>query len=214
MINKMQIEIWSDVMCPWCYIGKRRFEKALAQFEHKDKIEIEWKSFQLNPSMKTDTSKSINQYLAEIKGWTLDYSRQMHDQVTQLAKAEGLNYDFDKAVVANSFDAHRLMQFAKTNGRGHEIEERLFKAYFEEGKNIADHNTLTELGVDVGLNKEEIKKVLAEGAFADEVKKDVHEANAIGCTGVPFFVLNRKYGISGAQEPETFLKALEKAFGE
>jgi predicted DsbA family dithiol-disulfide isomerase len=210
----MKIEIWSDVMCPWCYIGKRRFEKALSQFANRDKIEIEWKSFQLNPSMKTDPGKSINQYLVEIKGWTLDKAKQAHEHVTQLAKAEGLNYNFDKVIVANSFDAHRLLQLAKKNGIGNEMEERLFKAYFEEGKNIADYNTLIGLGTDVRLDKEEVKQMLMNETFADEVRKDAQEANEIGCTGVPFFVLNRKYGISGAQEPATFLKALERAFEE
>lgn len=212
--NKIKIEVWTDVMCPWCYIGKRRFEKALSQFGHKDKIEVEWKSFQLNPSMKTEPNKSINQYLAEIKGWSVEYAQQMHDHVTQLAKKEGLSYNFDKAVVANSFDAHRLLQFAKTKNKGEEMEERLFKAYFEEGKNVADHDTLTELGEEIGLNKEEIKTMWASGTFTDEVKKDLQEANEIGCTGVPFFVINRKYGISGAQEAGTFLKAMEKAFLE
>lgn len=210
--GKMKIEIWTDVMCPWCYIGKRRFEKALVQFEHRDSVEIEWKSFQLNPNMKTDTSKNIYQYLADSKGWTLEYSKKMHVHVTDLAKAEGLNYNFDKAVVANSFDAHRLLQFAKKNGKGDEMEERLFKAYFEQGKNTADHNTLTELGGEIGLDKEEIKTIWISGAFADEVRKDLHEANEIGCSGVPFFVINRKYGISGAQEPGTFLKAMEKVW--
>ena len=131
----MKVEIWSDVMCPFCYIGKRRFEAALLKFEHKDEVEIIWKSFQLNPHMKTDPEKNINQYLAEIKGWTLDQAESMNERVTQMAKAEGLHYDFDKAIVANSFDAHRLIQLAKTHNKGDEAEERLFKAYFSEGKN-------------------------------------------------------------------------------
>lgn len=212
--ERMRIEIWTDVMCPWCYIGKRRFEKALAQFAHKDKIEVEWKSFQLNPNQKTDVSKSTAQYLAETKGWSAEQTKQIFENVTQLAKAEGLNYNFDKTVVANSFDAHRLLQLAKQQGKGEAIEERLFKAYFEEGKNIADHATLMELAADAGLKKEEVQQMLIDSTFANEVRHDVREAAEIGCTGVPFFVINRKYGISGAQDPSTILKTLEKAYGE
>lgn len=212
--EKMKIEIWTDVMCPWCYIGKRRFEKALSQFKHKDKIEVEWKSFQLNPSMRTDTSKTTAQYLAESKGWSPGQTKQIFENVTQLAKAEGLQYDFDKTVVANSFDAHRLLQLAKRYGKGDAVEELLFKAYFEEGKNIADYTALIEIGQKAGLNKEEVKQVLHSDAFKEDVKKDAQEANNLGCTGVPFFVINRKYGISGAQDSGTFLKALEKAFAE
>lgn len=124
----MKVEIWSDVMCPFCYIGKRRFEKALEQFQEKDSIEVVWKSFQLNPAMITEPGKNINQYLSEIKGWSLAQAKQANDYVTSMAKELGLNYDFDKAVVANSFDAHRLVQLAKVNGKGDTVEEQLFKA--------------------------------------------------------------------------------------
>ena len=131
----IKVEIWSDVMCPFCYIGKRKFESALAQFKDKDKVEIVWKSFQLNPNQITDPSKSTVQYLAETKGWSMDYTRSTIQHVTGMAESVGLHYDFDKAVVANSFDAHRLIQFAKSKGKGDAAEERLFKAYFTEGKN-------------------------------------------------------------------------------
>src|SRR6218665_2873452 len=159
-IKVMKVEIWSDVMCPFCYIGKRKFENALAQFEHKENVEIVWKSFQLNPSMKTVPGKSINQYLAEIKGWSVEQAKTMNDRVTGIAKAVGLHYDFDKAVVANSFDAHRLIQFAKTKGKGDAAEEALFKAYFTEGKNTADHAVLLDLAKSIGLAEAETKQVL------------------------------------------------------
>lgn len=210
----MKVEIWSDIMCPFCYIGKRRFETALNQFPHKDDIEITWKSFQLNPAMKTEPGKSINEYLAEIKGWPLEYAQQMNDRVTVMAKEEGLDYDFDKAVVANSFDAHRLIQFAKANNKGDEMEERLFKAYFTEGKNIADHATLIELGIEIGLPAEKVKEVLHSGAFKEEVENDIYEAYQIGVRGVPYFVLNDRYAVSGAQAAETFLGALQKSWNE
>lgn len=207
----MKIEIWSDIMCPFCYIGKRKFEAALGSFENKEQVEIEWKSFQLNPGMKTDLSKNINEYLAEIKGWSLEQAKSMNARVTEMAKQVGLTYDFDKAIVANSFDAHRLIQFAKTKGKGDVAEERLFKAYFTEGKNTADHQTLLLLGVEIGLDASEIKELLNSNTYGAEVNKDVEEAQRLGIRGVPFFVIDRKYGISGAQESETFLQALKKA---
>lgn len=210
----MKVEIWSDVMCPFCYIGKRKFEKALSQFENKDKVEIIWKSFQLNPDMKTDTTKNINQYLAEIKGWSLDYAKSMNNHVTQMALEVGLKYDFDKAVVANSFDAHRIIQLAKRNAKGDDMEERLFKAYFTEGKNIADHTTLVQLATEVGLNQQKVKEVLDSDTFAHDVEQDVYEAQQVGARGVPFFVIDRKYAVSGAQESSTFSQVLEKAWNE
>ena len=210
----MKVEIWSDIMCPFCYIGKRRFETALQQFPGKEDIEIVWKSFQLNPSIKTEAGKNINEYLADIKGWTIDYAKQMNAHVTNMAKEVGLHYDFDKAIVANSFDAHRLVQLAKANRKGDEMEERLFKAYFTEGKNTADHATLIQLGTEIGLDPATIKKVLASNEYADKVEQDIYEAQQIGVRGVPYFVLNDRYAVSGAQATETFLGALNKAWGE
>lgn len=212
--KKMKVEIWSDVMCPFCYIGKRKFETALQQFEHKNDVEVVWKSFQLQPDMKTDTSKNTIQHLAESKGWTLDHAREMTSHVVKMAKEVGLNYNFDKAIVANSFDAHRLVQFAKTNGKGDAMEEQLFKAYFIDGKNTADHATLTALAVEIGLNETEVKQVLATDAFSDKVQEDIYQSRQIGVTGVPFFVLNDKYAVSGAQASETFLGALQQAYSE
>lgn len=201
-------------MCPFCYIGKRKFEQALNQFEHKEQINIVWKSFQLNPDMKTQPGKSINQYLAEIKGWSLAEAQRMNDHVTGMAREVGLSYDLNKAVVANSWDAHRLIQLAKQHGLGDAIEERLFKAYFTEGRDTSDHATLLELGTEIGLDETAVEQLLASNQFADAVNRDVYEAQQVGARGVPFFVLNRRYAVSGAQQPETFLGALNTAWTE
>jgi predicted DsbA family dithiol-disulfide isomerase len=208
----MKVEIWSDVMCPFCYIGKRRFEEAMAQFPNAGEVEITWKSFQLNPDLVTNPSVSIHQHLADIKGWQLDYARQLNDQVSEMAQAVGLQYNLDNAVVANSFDAHRLSHLATAKGLGDVVEEALFKAYFTEGKNIADHDTLITLGTSIGLNTDDIKRVLNTDTYADAVKDDIEEAQQLGIRGVPFFVMNEKYAVSGAQPTEVFLQTLEKAF--
>jgi predicted DsbA family dithiol-disulfide isomerase len=210
----MKVEIWSDVMCPFCYIGKRRFEAALADFDGRDQVEIEWKSFQLNPDLKTDPSISIHDYLAQIKGWDASYARDMNNQVTAMAAEVGLQYDMDRAVVANSFDAHRFAHLAKKHGKGPEAEEALFKAYFTQGKNIADHNTLADLGASIGLDAEEVRNTLNTDTYAQDVHQDIYEAQQIGVRGVPFFVLDNKYAVSGAQSSLVFLSALEKALGE
>jgi predicted DsbA family dithiol-disulfide isomerase len=210
----MNVEIWSDVMCPFCYIGKRKFEQALDQFAHKDQVNVVWKSFQLNPDMKTQPGKTINQYLAEIKGWSLDQAKSMNARVTAMAHEVGLSYDFDKAVVASSWDAHRLIQLAKKNGLGDAIEERLFKAYFTEGRDTSDHNTLLELGTEIGLEPTAIQQMLDSELFTEAVHQDIYEAQQVGVRGVPFFVLDRRYAVSGAQQPETFLGALNTAWAE
>ena len=210
----MKVEIWSDVMCPFCYIGKRRFENALQQFDHKNEISIIWKSYQLDPSMKTEPGKNINQYLAERKGWTLEYARQMNAHVTSMAKEVGLHYDFDKAIVANSFDAHRFSHLAAKYGQGNEAEELLFKAYFTEGKNIADHDTLIQLGIEIGIDATVTKQMLSTDAYTYEVQHDINEAEALGLRGVPFFVMNRKFGVSGAQPEEVILNTLQKSWDD
>jgi len=210
----MKVEIWSDVMCPFCYIGKRRFEDALQKTGHADDIEIEWKSFQLNPDMKTDPTINIDQYLADIKGFSLDHAKELNAHVTQMAAEAGLTYNFDRSVVANSFNAHRFSHLAKKHGLGDKAEEQLFKAYFTDGKNIDDNATLIELGVAIGLDAQEIKQTLESNAYADEVKHDVAEAQYLGIRGVPFFVMDRKYGVSGAQAVPVFEDTLNKAFTE
>lgn len=206
----MKVEIWSDVMCPFCYIGKRKFEHALEQFPGKQNVDVEWKSFQLNPDMITDPSKNINQFLSEHKGISVAQAKQMNDRVAEMAREVGLQYDFDKAIAANSFDAHRLSHFAKKHGRQDAMEERLFKAYFIDGKNTADHKTLIQLAADIGLVIEQTRAMLASDEFSDAVNNDIYEAHQVGARGVPFFVFDDKYAVSGAQPSELFLQVLNK----
>ena len=210
----MKVEIWSDVMCPFCYIGKRRFEQALQNFDHQNEVEIEWKSFQLNPAMVTEPGVRIDEYLAKAKDISLERAKQMNDYVTKMAAEAGLSYNFDKAIVANSFRAHRYSHLAKAHGLGVQAEEQLFKAYFTDGKNTDDLETLVELGRALGLNADEVRQSLEGSAYADEVKRDIAEAQYLGVQGVPFFVFNRKYAVSGAQEVPVFEQTLDKAFTE
>ncbi len=209
----MKIEIWSDVMCPFCYIGKRKFEKALEQFPNKDSVQVIWKSFQLDPSTISDPNMSTIDHLAEKKGWSKVQANETINHVTNLAKEVGLDFHFEKAVVANSFDAHRLSHLAKKHNKQNELEEKLFAAYFIEGKNTADHATLLQIGMDAGLEKKEIEMVLNGEHYTAEVEHDINEAQQVGVRGVPFFVIDRKYAISGAQEPETFLNAIVQSYG-
>ena len=210
----MKIEIWSDIMCPFCYIGKRRFEEALATFEGKNDVEIEWKSFLLSPELKTDPNKNIHEYLAEHKNISLEEAKGLNDYVTNMAAQVGLTYNFDKAIPANSFNAHRFLHFAKKHGKQNEAEERLFKAYFTEGKNIDDAQTLLLLAIELELDANKLADAMNNGEFTNDVIADINEAQQLGVRGVPFFVFNRKYAVSGAQESEAFTQTLEKAFEE
>mgnify|MGYP002350499522 CR=1 FL=1 len=210
----MKIEIWSDLMCPFCYIGKRRFENALSAFAGREDVQVEWKSYLLNPQLKSDAGKSSTEYLMEVKGWTREQVREANAQVVEMAASEGLHYELDKTILANTYDAHRLVQLAKLHGLGAEMEERLFKAYFTEGKNLADSNTLENLGVEIGLKAVEIQKMFSENLFEDLVETDIYEAQQIGVRSVPFFVFNDKYAVSGAQPTEVFAGALEKSLAE
>lgn len=210
----MKIEIWSDIMCPFCYIGKRHFETALTKFADKENIEVEWKSFQLDPSMPEISNESQEEYLVKRKGMSPEQVKGMLANVTQMAKQAGLEYHLDKSVMVNSQKAHQLIQFAKTKNLGNEIEERLFKAYFTEGKNLSDVETLTELGKEIGLDPEELQVAFSDERYLNQMKQDIQEAQNIGVRGVPFFVFDRKYGVSGAQAPEAFLETLEKSFAE
>ena len=210
----MNVEIWSDVMCPFCYIGKRKFEKALAQFPHKDKVNVIWKSFQLDPTTITDPTLNTIDNLAQKKGWSKEQANQTIAHVTGIAKQVGLDFHFEKAVVANSLDAHRLSHLAKKYGKQNELEEKLFSAYFIEGKNTADFNTLLQIATELGLDKTEVSALLKSNTYTNEVYHDIKQAQQIGVNGVPFFLLDNKYAVSGAQESETFLGALTKAYEE
>lgn len=210
----MKIEIWSDVICPFCYIGKRNFETALEQFADKKNIEVIWKSFQLDPTIPEVTTESYTDYLVKRKGMAVEQVQGMLSNVTQMATQVGLDYHLDQSVIVNSQKAHQLIQFAKSKNLGNEAEERLFKAFFIEGKNIADKGTLAQLGKDFGLEESEIKANFEDEKYRYEIAQDIQEAQSIGVTGVPFFVFNRKYAVSGAQPAEVFLENLSKSFAE
>lgn len=208
----MKVDIWSDVNCPFCYIGKKKFETALAQFEHADEVEVEWHSFELDPHAVTNTELNAVQFLADKKGQTLEWANQMHDHVKNAAAEVGLHFDFDKAVMANSFKAHRLIQFAKSKGLADEVEEALFIANFTDGKNIDDPAVLLEIGKESGLLADEVQEMLEGYTYGDDVRADEEAASKIGISGVPFFIINQKLAVSGAQAPETFLGALNQAY--
>jgi predicted DsbA family dithiol-disulfide isomerase len=210
MNNTLKVEIWSDVICPFCYIGKRKFESALKQFEANDNIEITWKSFQLAPDLKTDTSISIDEYLAIHKGFSIEKAREMNTYVTQIAKQEGLSFNFDRSIVANTLLAHQMLHFARTVGKQEVTKERLLKAYFTDGKNIDDKQTLLELATEIGLDIDKLNLALNSNDFVDEVKADIDEAQQLGVRGVPFFVFNRSHAISGAQPVEVFVETIQQ----
>lgn len=209
----IRVEIWSDVMCPFCYIGKRHFEKALAQFDQKEQVVVEWKSFQLDPSIPHDLNYEgdIYQYLAEKKGWTYEQSVQMHQRVVDMAANVGLEYNFDKAKPANSLKAHKLIQLAKKFGVADELEEALFKAYFTEGRDFGDAEELIDIGESVGIARESVEEALTSDTLVEKVTSDIQEGQQLGLSGVPFFVFDRKFGVSGAQPVEAFTDVLEKA---
>jgi protein disulfide-isomerase len=214
-MEKMKVEIWSDIMCPFCYLGKRKFELALKEFEYRNEVEVEWKSFFLQPDLVTDTEKSIATHLSEVKGFAKDQVEGMFQQIADRGKQVGLTYNFHSAVVANSEKAHIMLHIAKSFGLQNEMKEALLKAYFEEAKNIDDDHTLVEIGVSVGLDREDVVSKLAESKpFKEEVQEDVEEARNIGVQGVPYFVFNRKYALSGAQEPNMFLNHLQHIYKE
>ncbi|MGI8635043.1 MAG: DsbA family oxidoreductase [Segetibacter sp.] len=210
----MKVEIWSDIVCPFCYIGKRKFEMALEKFGAKDKVEIEWKSFQLDPEMDNSEGMNVHEYLGKRKGGTPADGKRMNDGMTAIAAEAGLHYDFDNAIINNTLPAHRLLHFAKEQGLQNELKERLFKAYYTEGKDTGDVETLVQLAAEVGLDEAASKKVLEENLYEEEVRKDQYDAYQIGVQGVPFYVFNNKYAVSGAQSPDVFAEVLEDVWEE
>ncbi len=207
---KIEVDIWSDIVCPFCYIGKRHFEQALEQAGLSDSVEVTWHSFELDPSAETKPGASIYEELGRRKGWSPEQSREIHNQVTEKAKEAGLDYQFDKTVPANSRNAHRLLHLAKKHGVQDDVKERLLKAYFTDGKNIDDYEFLAETGVSAGLAKEDIQSILKNEKYDQEIRQDIEDARKIGIQGVPFFVLSRKYAVSGAQPVDVFVQALKK----
>jgi predicted DsbA family dithiol-disulfide isomerase len=210
----MKVEIWSDVVCPFCYIGKRKFEKALEDFDGKEKVEITWRSFQLDPEMEYLPGQSVHEYLGKRKGGTAAEGKKMNDSMAAIAKEVGLEYNFDKAIINNTLNAHRLLHFAKKHGVQQQMKERLFAAYYTEGKNIGDTETLALLGEELGLDAAAVRDALASDAYVQEVQQDQYEAQQLGVRGVPFFVFNDKYAVSGAQPTDVFKQVLNKVWEE
>jgi len=208
----MKIEVWSDIACPFCYIGKRHLEQALQQVENAPIIELEWKSFQLDPDLKNDSPyASTYAYLAERKGISYDQAKELTAGVRRTGEAAGVTLNFEKTIIANTLDAHRLLHFAKTKRLAHPLKELLFRAHFTNGANIGDRTTLIAIATEAGLDTSEVSTVLEGDQFMSAVQRDIDEAHNIGIRGVPFFVFNRKYAISGAQPVSAFSQTLNQA---
>lgn len=212
--QKIKVEIWSDIACPFCYIGKTNFEKALASLSQQNNLEVIWKSFQLTPDIKTDPSISLYESLAASKGMSVEQARGMTAHVNQVAKDAGLAFHFDKVVVANTRNAHRLLHEASKHGVQNQLKHELLKAYFTEGKNIDHTETLQELAKIAGVPANRAKAVLDSDEHGYEVVQDIQESRELGVSGVPFFVFDRKYAISGAQPVAAFSEVLEKLVNE
>ncbi|MGG3448923.1 DsbA family oxidoreductase [Domibacillus aminovorans] len=204
----MKVEIWSDFACPFCYIGKRRFEQAIEQFDGN--VKVEFRSFELDPNAPRKADQDIHDMLAGKYGMTREKAKEMNDQMIEQAKEAGLDYQMDTIIPANTHDAHRLSHYAKEQGKMAEFTERIMKAYFTESKHIADFESLAQFAEESGLLKEEVLHVLESGKYSDQVRADQKEAAQVGVRGVPFFVFNEKYAVSGAQPVESFLQVLHK----
>ena len=213
-MKKIQVEIWSDIVCPFCYIGKRRLETALASFPQRDQVEVVWHSFELDPNARPEPGVDQYRRLAAKYGESEAWARQMSANMTQMAAGEGLAFDFDRVVPANSLRAHRLVHLATRHGKQDAAKERLFRAYLEEGLDINDVAVLTGLGADLGLPDTEVAHLLATDEFTQEVRHDEYQARQIGVRGVPYFVFDDKYAVSGAQPAEVFGEVLQKVWDE
>jgi predicted DsbA family dithiol-disulfide isomerase len=208
----MQVEIWSDVVCPWCYIGKRRFETALARFDHRDDVEVVWRSFELDPTAPARREGDPIEHLARKYGMPHGQARATYARITELAAAEGLEYHLDIAQRGNTFDAHRLIHLAAAGGMGDEMKERLMRAYFVESEPIGERETLVRLTADVGLVPDEVDRVLASDEYAADVRADERRATEIDVTGVPFFLVDGRLGLPGAQDPDLLLRVLDRGW--
>jgi len=212
----LKVEIWSDVVCPWCYVGKRRFEAALAGFEHRDEVEVVWRSFELDPSAPPSAPQqgAYAERIATKYGCTESDAQAMIDNMTETAAHEGLDFRFDLARPGNTFDAHRLLHLALVHGRQDQLKERLDRATFSEGSPVSEHAALRALAIEVGLPDQEVDAVLASDLYSDEVRADEAQARAYGISGVPFFVVDGRYGISGAQPADALRQVLDQAWSE
>ncbi|MGA2013537.1 MAG: DsbA family oxidoreductase [Solirubrobacteraceae bacterium] len=208
----MDIEIWSDIACPWCYIGKRRFEAALAAFEHRDQVTVAWRSFELDPDAPAERKGELAARLAQKYGMTLAQARESQRRLTDAAAAEGLEFRFEIARSGNTFDGHRLVHIAARHDLQDAMKERLLRAYFTEGELIADHDTLARLAAEVGLPADEVRAALAGDGDAAEVRGDERDAATLGISAVPTFVVDRAIGVSGAQAPAAMLEFLREGW--
>ena len=207
----MKIEVWSDFVCPFCYIGKRRLEIALEKFEYEDEVEVVFKSFELDPSSKKKFDGNIHEIIAKKYNIPVEQAKASNNQIVAQAKAIGLNYNFDDLIPTNTFDAHRIVHYAKTKGKANELSERILKAYFVDSLNISDHKVLASLALEVGLSIDKALNILESDQYGEDVRKDEETASKLKISGVPYFVINNKYAVSGAQPPELFLESLEQA---
>lgn len=214
MKNQLNVQIWSDIMCPYCYIGKRKIEEALSQFENKDSVTIEWKSFQLDPTFVATPNENIVQHLADKYQKDTEWAQSMLANMTENAKQSGLDFHFEKSILANSLNAHRLLHLAKKYNLSGILKELLFKAYLTDGKDVNNWNTLEEIGTHAGLPVNEIIELITSDDYTKEVRNDQKQAQELGVTGVPFFVFDNKYAVSGAQPTDIFLKTLKKTWDE
>ncbi|HZH67998.1 MAG TPA: DsbA family oxidoreductase [Chitinophagales bacterium] len=214
--NKLHVEVWSDIVCPFCYIGKRNYEQALADFAHSDDLVVEFKSYQLDPEFIQDPNKKSDQRaeLARKYKRTPEQIDAMYQQIEQSAKSVGLEYHLDQAIRFNTFDAHRIGQVAKEKGIDEQYYENLFRAYFTEGKDLGNQKVLKKEAMQSGLIEADIEKALEGDDYAYKVKQDIAEGANLGVTGVPFFVFNRRYGVSGAQPPQLFLETMQMAYDD
>ena len=206
--NAIKVDIWSDVQCPWCYIGKRKFEAAVAGFDGE--VDVEYHSFELAPDTPVDFEGTPKDYLAQRRGISADQADEMLERVTGIASSVGLDYDYDHVHQTNTIKAHELLHYAKSKGRQLDMKERLLKAYFVDGRHVGRIEDLADLAAEIGLDRGEVVRVLTDETYLEAVKADVAQAEAYGINGVPFFVFEEKYGVSGAQDAATFANVLEQ----
>jgi predicted DsbA family dithiol-disulfide isomerase len=210
--NAIKVDIWSDVQCPWCYIGKRKFETAVAGFDGE--VDVEYHSFELAPDTPVDFDGTPKDYLAQRKGVSPDQVDQMLERVIGIAASVGLDYDYDHVHQTNTVKAHELIHYAKSQGRQLDMKERLLKAYFVDGRHVGRIEDLADLAAEIGLDRAEVVRVLTANTYLADVKGDVAQAAEYGINGVPFFVFDEKYGVSGAQDSATFANVLEQVASE
>ncbi len=211
----MKIEVWTDIMCPYCYIGKKHYEKALRQFDHAEELELEWKAFQLNPNLPDKgNGYPVKEYLIQTAGYSEENVDRMHAGIKLLADNAGIAFNLSNAVAANTRDAHRLIKLAARKGLDSTVLDKLSKAYFEEAKDYSDLELLVSIGTDAGLEENEIREMLNSDAFMYEIKQDMQEAANLGFDTVPTFLVDRRQAIVGSEPVALFVKVLDKAYSD